>query len=182
VFAAKMTFVCTCGHAYEHGHFKQNRRLHRHRVLHRFSCPPLTHFFACVVKNPHGTKLILSLSFIIVFWVLARFAIKILGVLLQTFVVPGTSVSFFFDIISACTECDAAQLKKFGAGKGAWAGTFFFFFFFFFVRSETSTFWLNGTNLTQWSLERLMESVPSLLFNSPKQDFLSCWSEGICQS
>jgi 17beta-estradiol 17-dehydrogenase / very-long-chain 3-oxoacyl-CoA reductase len=80
-------------------------------------------FFSCVVRNPHGTKLILILSFIIVFWVLARFAIKTLGVLLQTFIVPGTSVSFL-DIISARTECDDVQLKKFGAGKGVWAGTF----------------------------------------------------------
>ena len=52
----------------------------------------------------------------------ARLALKTLFVLLQTFVVSGKSVRVTIRCANSEVLTPSEQLKKYGAGKGAWAG------------------------------------------------------------
>ena len=51
-----------------------------------------------------------------------KFVIKTLVVLSETFILPGTNVSVIAEASTTVTHVFGYQLKKFGAGKGGWAG------------------------------------------------------------
>ena len=51
-----------------------------------------------------------------------KFVIKTLVVFSETFVLSGTNVSVAVKLRTAVAHGFNSQLKKFGAGKGSWAG------------------------------------------------------------
>ena len=51
-----------------------------------------------------------------------KFVIKTLVVLSETFILPGTNVGVAVETSAIATHVFCYQLKKFGAGKGGWAG------------------------------------------------------------
>lgn len=51
-----------------------------------------------------------------------KFVLKTLVVLSETFILPGTNVSVTISVCATVSHSFNHQLKKFGAGKGSWAG------------------------------------------------------------